>query len=82
VSQRSRMADGDTLTLHHIAAVRQDGQQEICDALVQQVDLVHVQHAAVRLREQPRLENRLALLLFGNSNVSRRAPGAERIPLC
>jgi hypothetical protein len=36
------VADADALALHHVDAVRQDAEQEVGDAVVQQVDLVHV----------------------------------------
>lgn len=61
-TEYARVRDRDTLALHHIAAVGQDGQQQVGDAVIQQIDLVHVQYAPVRLRQQPWLENRLALL--------------------
>ena len=59
----ARVGDGDAFSLHHVAAVRQDRQQQVGDAVVEEVDLVHVQHPAMRLRKQPRLENCAALLL-------------------
>jgi hypothetical protein len=61
------VADGDALALHHVDAVAQDGQQQVGDAVVQQVDLVHVQDAAVRLGQQAGLEDRLALLWCGGA---------------
>ena len=71
--QRSRVADGDALALHHVDAIAQDGEQQVGNAIVQQVDLVNVQDAAVRLRQQARLEHRLALLGGG---VARGRAGA------
>ena len=44
-----RVGDRKALTLHHIDAIRQDGEQEVGYAIIQQVDLIHVQDAPVRL---------------------------------
>ncbi len=38
----ARVGDGDALPLDHVAAVAEDGQQQVGDAVVQEVDLVHV----------------------------------------
>ncbi len=72
----ARMGDGNALSLYNIAAIRQDGQQQVGDAVVQQVDFVHVQHAPVCLCQQPRLKYRLALLRSPAFPLSAPNPSA------
>ena len=48
----SRVADTDALALDDVDAVGEDGEQQVGNAVVKQVDLIHVQDAAVGLREQ------------------------------
>ena len=48
----SRVADTDALALDDVDAVGEDGEQQVGDTVVKQVDLVHVQDAAVGLRKQ------------------------------
>mmetsp|Transcript_17862 Transcript_17862/g.35998 ORF Transcript_17862/g.35998 Transcript_17862/m.35998 type:complete len:229 (-) Transcript_17862:220-906(-) len=52
----------DPLALDVDVALGDDAEENVGQLRVQQVDIVHVQHAAVRLREQSGLKNRLALL--------------------
>lgn len=43
------MPDGNAFSLHRVLPIRQDTQQQVCYALVQQVDLIYVQDAPVSL---------------------------------
>jgi hypothetical protein len=56
------VADADALTLYCVDSIRQDAQQQVCNAIIQQVDLINVQDATVSLCQKSRLENCLALL--------------------
>eukprot|EP00982_Pelagococcus_subviridis_P010801 31030-Pelagococcus_subviridis.AAC.6 len=58
----ARVPQRDPLALDDVVPLREHGQQEVGHGLVQEVDLVDVQDAAVRLREKPGLEHRLSLL--------------------
>ncbi len=51
------MADGDTLTLDGVPAAGRRVQKYIHQVVVQKVDLVHVQNAAVGLGQQAWLES-------------------------
>lgn len=55
-------------------AERGGSRLSLAAALTQQVELIHVQDAAVRLSQQARLEHRLALLSVGQ----RRSGGRGR----
>ena len=48
--------DRDALALHVVHAQRGRVEQQVDQVVVEQVDLVHVEHAAVRRGQQPRLE--------------------------
>mmetsp|Transcript_5543 Transcript_5543/g.12269 ORF Transcript_5543/g.12269 Transcript_5543/m.12269 type:complete len:319 (+) Transcript_5543:639-1595(+) len=54
--EAGRVADGDTLTLHSVPAGGGRVQQHVHQVVVQQVDLVHVQDAAVGLGQQAGLK--------------------------
>mmetsp|Transcript_182127 Transcript_182127/g.443165 ORF Transcript_182127/g.443165 Transcript_182127/m.443165 type:complete len:343 (-) Transcript_182127:101-1129(-) len=58
----ARVPEGDTLALHHVLTLGEHGQEEVGHGLVEEVDLVDVEDAAVRLGEEAGLEHRLALL--------------------
>ena len=64
------MRDGNPLTLHHVDTIRQDGQEQVGDAVVQQVDLVDVQDSPMGLGQESRLEYRLSLL-HGSLDIHR-----------
>ena len=55
------MVHGDAVALHGHAAHRGGVEQQVHDVVVQEVDLVHVEQAAVGAREQARLEDRQPL---------------------
>lgn len=44
-----RMPNGDAFSLYSVLSIRQDTQQQVGNALVQQVDLIHIQNAPVGL---------------------------------
>ena len=44
-----RMPNGDAFSLYSVLPVRQDTEQQVGDALIQQVDLVHIQDPPVGL---------------------------------
>jgi hypothetical protein len=71
------VADADALALDHVDAVTEDAQQQVGDAVVQQVDLIHVQDAAVRLSQKARLEHSLALLWATNRRGIRHTAGPQ-----
>ena len=50
------MPDRDALALHVVHAQRGRVEQQVDQVVVEQVDLVHVEHAAVRRGQQPGLE--------------------------
>jgi hypothetical protein len=52
--------DRDALALDGVDPERRRVEEHVGQVVVEQVDLVHVEDAAVRLREQPRLERLLA----------------------
>ncbi len=51
-----RVADAQPLALDDILARRGDVEQQVDDVILEQVDLVDVEEAAVGARQQPRLE--------------------------
>jgi hypothetical protein len=53
--------DADTLALYIHPALRDHRQEDVGELSVEQVDVVDVEHTAVRLGEEAGLENRLAL---------------------
>lgn len=59
-----RVANADALSLHHIHTIRQNGQQQIGNPIIQQVDLIYVQHTPVCLCKQAWLKD-CATLLWG-----------------
>ena len=56
-----RVAHRDAVALHVVRAQRRRVEQQVDQVVVQQVDLVDVEHAAVRGGQQPGLEGRDAL---------------------
>lgn len=50
------VADGHSLPLHGVDAARSAVQHHIHEVVLEEVYLIHVQNASVRLGEQPRLE--------------------------
>ena len=65
-----RVPDRHAVALHVAGSQRGRVEQQVDQVVVQQVDLVHVEHAAVRRGEQPRLERGDAL---GQRAARRRA---------
>ncbi len=58
--QRQGWAEAEALALDAVLAAAHRRQQQVGDAVVEQVELIHVHHATVGLGQQPRLEHRLA----------------------
>ena len=58
----ARIRHGDALALDNDLAVTNNLQQDVSSLRVQQIDVVDVQHAPVGPRQQPGLEDGLALL--------------------
>jgi len=56
------MLDADPFPFDAVAAFAEDAQQAIGNAVIEQVEIVNVQHAAMRLRQQARLKHWLPLL--------------------
>ena len=46
------MADANALALHNIDAVGKDGEQQVCNAIIEQVDLVDVEDTAVSFGQE------------------------------
>ena len=57
-----RVGEGDALALDHVDAHGRRVEQQVNHVVVEQVDLIHVQQAAVGRRQHARLEVALALL--------------------
>ena len=60
--KRGRVAEADALALDHVDAHRRRVEQQVHHVVVEQVDLVHVEQAAIGRGQHARLEMALALL--------------------
>ena len=60
--EAGRVAEADPLPLHHVHAHGRGVQQQVHDVIVQQVDFIHVEQAAVGRGQHARLEMALAVL--------------------
>ena len=49
----ARVSERDTLALDDVFTLREHGEQQVGDAIVQKVDFVDVQNPSVRLRKRP-----------------------------
>ena len=88
--EAGRMAEADPLALDHVDAHRRRIQQQIDHVIVEQVDLVHVEQAAIGRRQHARLEVALAVLdgrldvqraddpIFGRADRQVHEAGAPR----
>ena len=54
------VAEAEAFPFHLVFAGAHRGQQKIDDAVIEQVELIDVQHSSVSFCEQPRLEHRAA----------------------
>jgi hypothetical protein len=70
-----RVRDRDALALDVGAAHRRCVEEQVDEVVVEQVDLVDVEHSAVRSREQARLESLAALGPAPRSRSSEPRPG-------
>ncbi len=75
------MRDRDSLPLDHVDAQRGRVEQDVGQVVVEEVDLVDVKDAPVRLGQQPGLERPLALLQRPGDVSSARPRTAVDLPV-